>query len=158
MSEVKSEDKTYLYAVLIMGLFAYAPYEIFWWFNTPGPYLVFSATILFIGLFLYLVFSKKTNNFMLLSPLGLVLFYFGISCVQKFISWKTNAGFEITDISMLMVFIFPFIAGKQIEKIRNEGVGNTTIFNFFNLEFKYLMSIIGIWILYYTYLFIMISL
>ncbi len=158
MSEVKSEDKTFGVALFIMGFFAYAPYEMFWWFNTPGPYLMFSAIILFMGLFLYLVYSKRTDNLMLLSPLGLVLFYFGISCVQKFISWKTDAGFEITDISMLMVFIFPFIAAKQIEKIRKEGVGNTPVFNFFIFEFKYLLSIVGIWILYYTYLFIMISL
>lgn len=154
MSE-KSEDKIFVIAVVFMGLFAYAPYEMFWWFNTPKPYLMFSVTVLLIGLLFYLVFSKKLDSFMSLSPLGLIVFYFGISCVQKFISWKTDAGFEVTDISMLMVFIFPFIAAKKIEKIKNEGLRNTTIFDFFNFEFKYLLSIIGIWILYGIYLFIM---
>lgn len=154
--EIKN-DKTYLYSVLLLGLFAYAPYEIFWWFNTPKPYLIFSAIIFILGLFCFGFYSRKNGPY-LQGPFGLILFYFGISLFQKFISWKTNAGFEITDISMLMVFIFPFIAGKKIEEIKNTGIGENAFFGFVKSEFYYLLTIIGIWITYAIYLFLMTSL
>jgi hypothetical protein len=156
MSEEIKNDKTYLYYVLFLGLFAYAPYEMFWWFNTPKPYLIFSSIVFILGLFSFIFYSRKTGPY-LLGPFGLILFYFGISLLQKFISWKTNAGFEITDISMLMVFIFPFIGANKIEKIKNTGIGNNAFFGFVSSEFYYLLSIIGIWIIYAIYLFLMTS-